>query len=57
MEASVKHRRAVEWAPAAELQLEEACSERRRKGDGARMRFFRGDHEGAKRCVYVLLGF
>lgn len=48
VEASVKHRRAVEWAPAAELQLEEACSERRRKGGGARMRFFRGDHEGAK---------
>ena len=46
--ASVKYRRAVEWAPAAELQLEEACSERRRKGDGAPMRFFRGDHEGAK---------
>ena len=47
--ASVKHRRAVEWAPDAEFQLAEACSERRRKGGvGSRMRFFQGDHEGAK---------
>eukprot|EP00752_Nemacystus_decipiens_P017235 g15439.t1 len=52
VEASVKHRRAVEWAPAAELQLKEACGERRRRGDGApRMRFFRGDHEGAQRAI------
>ena len=52
VEASVKHRRAVVWAPAAEAQLEEACSERRRKGDQARMRFFRGDDEGAKMYVH-----
>lgn len=45
----MKHRREVEWAPEAERQLEEACSsDGRRKRDGARMRFFRGDHGGAK---------
>lgn len=49
--ASVKHRREVAWAPDAELQLKEACTERRRRGEQARMRFFKGDHEGAKRCV------
>ncbi|CAM9093928.1 unnamed protein product [Ectocarpus sp. 6 AP-2014] len=51
VEASVKHRRAVQWAPDAEVQLEEACSDRRRKGDGPRMRFFSGDHEGAKMAI------
>eukprot|EP00903_Cladosiphon_okamuranus_P012033 g11298.t1 len=51
VEASVKHRRAVEWAPGVELQLQEACSELRRKGDRARLRFFLGDHEGAKKAI------
>lgn len=49
----MKHRRRVEWAPEAALQLEEACVDRKR---GSRtvvgtMRFFRGDHVGARRCV------
>ncbi|CAM9695110.1 unnamed protein product [Ectocarpus fasciculatus] len=51
VEASVKHRRAVEWAPDAEVQLEEACGDRRNKGHGQRMRFFSGDHEGAKMAI------
>ncbi|CAM9671189.1 unnamed protein product, partial [Scytosiphon promiscuus] len=52
VEASVKHRREVEWAPEAESQLEEACSsDGRRNGDAARMRFFRGNHEGAKTAI------
>lgn len=50
--ASVKYRRMVEWAPEAEFQLKEACSDRerdRRTGGRGEKRFFAGDYEGAKR--------
>lgn len=48
--ASVKHRRLVEWAPGAELQLREACiNARGETGGKVTLRFFAGDPEHCKR--------
>ncbi|CAM9360937.1 unnamed protein product, partial [Ascophyllum nodosum] len=49
--ASVRHRCDVEWAPQAEEQLKKLCHGEQRRGEGPRMRFFRGDHEGARRAI------